>query len=182
MFLTSDEMISILKKRFEENMNRHMNLEWTDVMKRLEINTDKIHSLIAMEITEGEPDIIFKDDGDGAFIFYDCSAESPIGRRNTCYDKKGQEERNKKGVFPNGNAADIANAMGIDLLTEEQYKHLQSFGRFDLKSSSWLKTPSEIRRLGGAIFGDFRYGRVFIYHNSAPSFYSSRGFRGCIKI
>ena len=180
MFLTSDEMISILKKRFEENMNRHMHLEWIDLMKRLENNADKMNSLIEMEVTGGEPDIIFKDGGE--YIFYDCSPESPIGRRNICYDKKGQEERVKKGVFPKGNAVDMAYAMGIELLTEEQYKQLQTLGRFDIKSSSWLKTPFEIRKLDGAIFGDCRYGRVFIYHNSAPSFYSSRGFRGCIKI
>ena len=180
--MTNVELVNILKKRFEENMNRHKSLEWAKVQARLEANAEKLWSLSEMERSGGEPDVVAQDESTGEYIFYDCSAETPIGRRNVCYDGKGQEERNKKGVFPGGNAVDMAAAMGIELLTEEQYRELQKLGNFDMKTSSWVKTPSDIRKLGGAIFGDLRYGHVFIYHNSAPSFYSSRAFRGWLKV
>lgn len=176
------ELIKILKKRFEENMNRHNGFEWTKVQTRLEDCGEKLWSLNEMERTGGEPDVVAQDGATGEYIFCDCSAETPGGRRNICYDGKGQEERNKKGIFPEGNAVDMAAAMGIELLTEEQYRELQKLGNFDLKTSTWLKTPSDIRKLGGAIFADRRYGHVFVYHNSAPSFYSSRAFRGCLKV
>lgn len=180
--MTNSELIDVLKKRFEENMNRHNNLDWAKVRARLEANAEKLRSLGEMERTGGEPDVVAQDETTGEYVFYDCAAETPIRRRNTCYDGKGQEERNKKGIFPEGNAVDMAAAMGIELLTEEQYRELQKLGKFDLKTSSWVKTPADIRKLGGAIFADFRYGHVFIYHNSAPSFYSSRGFRGCLRV
>ena len=176
------ELLDILKKRFEANMNRHKGIEWTKVQEKLEVNTEKLWSLSEMEITGGEPDVIGYDERTGEYIFCDCSAETPIGRRNICYDLKGQEERNKKGVYPEGNAIDMATAMGIEILTEEQYQELQKLGEFDMKTSSWVKTPADIRKLGGAIFADRRYGHVFIYHNSAPSFYSVRGFRGLLKV
>jgi hypothetical protein len=176
------DIINVLKERFETNMNRHMGIEWSEVQSNLESNTKKLWSLSEMEGTGGEPDVIGKDKTTGEFIFCDCSLESPKGRRNICYDLEGQEQRNKKGVFPEGNAIDMAVAMGVELLSEEQYKELQKLGEFDMKTSSWIKTPSEIRKLGGAIFADRRYGNVFIYHNSAPSFYSSRGFRGLLRV
>ena len=180
--MREEELLSILKKRFEENRHRHEALEWADIQKRLEMNQDKRWSLNEMERTGGEPDVISRDQETGEYLFYDCSEESPAGRRNTCYDGDGQAERNKKGVFPAGNAVDLAAEMGIELLTETQYKELQKHGPFDRKTSSWLMTPSDIRELGGAIFADFRYGHVFVYHNSAPSFYSSRAFRGCLRV
>ena len=180
--MTNFELVKILRKRFEDNMSRHNSLEWTKVQARLEDSEEKLRALNEMERTGGEPDVVFQDGATGEYFFYDCSSESPIGRRNICYDGKGQEERNKKGIFPEGNAIDMAAAMGIELLTEEQYRQLQEIGNFDLKTSSWLKTPSDIRKLGGAIFADLRYGHVFVYHNSAPSFYSSRAFRGCLRI
>ncbi|MDF2655569.1 MAG: hypothetical protein K0R19_2043 [Bacillota bacterium] len=180
--MTNKELLNILKERFEKNKHRHENLEWAEVQKRLEGNTEKFRTLLEMEQTGGEPDVISHGELTGEYIFYDCSAESPSGRRNVCYDGAGQAERNKKGVFPDGNAVDMAAAMGIELLTEQQYRELQKYGVFDGKTSSWIKTPSEIRKLGGAVFADFRYGHVFVYHNSAPSFYSSRGFRGCLRV
>lgn len=180
--MTSIELIGILKKRFLDNMHRHEDIKWSDVQERLENNNSKLPSLIEMERTGGEPDVVFKDATTGAYIFMDCSEESPEGRRNTCYDRKGQEERNNKGIFPSGNAVDMAAEMGIDLLTEEQYRALQKLGSFDKKTSSWLMTPPDIRKLGGAIFADYRYGQVFVYHNSTPSFYSSRAFRGSLMI
>ncbi|HHY26650.1 MAG TPA: DUF4256 domain-containing protein [Desulfitobacterium dehalogenans] len=180
--MTNSELIGLLKKRFEENMNRHNGLEWAEVQARLEECAEKLWSLNEMERTGGEPDVIAQDEVTGEYIFYDCSPETPIGRRNICYDGKGQEERNKKGIFPEGNAVDMAAAMGIELLAEEHYRELQRLGNFDLKTSSWLKTPSDIRKLGGAIFADRRYDHVFVYHNSAPSFYSSRAFRGCLRV
>lgn len=180
--MTNSELMGILKKRFEENRHRHNGLEWAKVQARLEDRAEKLSSLNEMERTGGEPDVVAWDGATGEYIFYDCSAETPLGRRNSCYDGKGQEERNKKGIFPQGNAVDMAAAMGIGLLTEEQYRELQKLGNFDLKTSSWLKTPSDIRKLGGAIFADRRYGHVFIYHNSASSFYSSRAFRGCLRV
>lgn len=177
-----EELLKTLKDRFEENMDRHKGLEWAIVQANLEAQPEKLSSLYAMESTGGEPDVVGYDKKTGEYIFYDCSAESPKGRRKICYDGEGQQEREKKGVHPAGNAIDIAAAMGIELLTEEQYRELQKLGEFDTKTSSWIKTPSEIRELGGAIFADRRYDHVFVYHNSAPSFYSSRGFRGSLRV
>ena len=177
-----EELLKILKTRFEENMNRHIDLEWSEIRAKLEANSEKLQSLHAMERTEGEPDVVGQDKESEEFIFYDCSAESPKGRRNVCYDREGQKTREKKGVYPAGNAIDMATAMGIELLTEEEYRGLQRLGNFDLKTSSWIKTPSDIRKLGGAIFADCRYDHVFVYHNSAPSFYSARGFRGSLRV
>jgi len=163
-------------------MYRHKGLEWAKIQAKLEANTEKLRSLDEMERTGGEPDVVGHDKKTGEYIFYDCSAESPKGRRNVCYDREGQETREKQGVRPGGNAIDMAAAMGIELLTEEQYRELQKLGNFDTKTSSWVKTPSDIRKLGGAIFADRRYGNVFVYHNSAPSFYSARAFRGSLKV
>ncbi|MFX0008831.1 MAG: DUF4256 domain-containing protein [Candidatus Hermodarchaeota archaeon] len=176
------ELLRTLKARFEKNMNRHKNLEWAKAQARLEANLEKLWALNEMERTGGEPDIIGHDKKTGEYIFYDCSAESPKGRRNVCYDREGQEAREKKGVHPEGNAIDMAATMGIELLTEEEYRELQKLGNFDTKTSSWVKTPSDIRKLGGAIFADRRYDHVFVYHNSAPSFYSARGFRGSLRV
>jgi hypothetical protein len=177
-----EELLKTLKVRFEENMDRHKGLEWAKVQAKLEAHPEKLSSLNAMESTGGEPDVVGYDKKTGETIFYDCSAESPEGRRSICYDGEGQREREKKGVHPAGNAIDIAAAMGIELLTEEQYRELQVLGEFDTKSSSWIKTPPEIRELGGAIFADRRFDHVFVYHNSAPTFYSSRGFRGSLRV
>jgi hypothetical protein len=177
-----EELLRVLKARFEKNMNRHEGLEWTNLQAKLEANNEKLWSLNEMERTSGEPDVIGRDKKSDEYIFYDCSAESPKGRRNVCYDREGQEEREKKGVRPNGNAIDMAATMGIELLTEEQYRELQKLGNFDLKTSSWVKTPPDIRKLGGAIFADRRYDHVFVYHNSTPSFYSARGFRGSLRV
>ena len=175
-----EELISILKSRFEKNMNRHKNLEWAKVQAKLEANTEKLWSLGEMEKTGGEPDVVGFDKEAGEYIFYDCAAESPKERRSLCYDREAWEAR--KANKPQGNAIDTASAMGIELLTEEQYRDLQKLGHFDTKTSSWLKTPSEIRKLGGAIYGDFRYGNVFVYHNGAESYYTARGFRGSLRI
>lgn len=177
----SRELLAVLQERFENNMHRHPGITWEEVQKRLEERPEKLAVLQAMETTGGKPDVIGRD-AEGSIIFCDCSPETPAGRRNTCYDRAGQVDREKKKVFPQGNALDMAAEMGIELLDEEQYRALQKLGPFDTKTSSWLKTPDDVRKLGGAIFGDFRYGRVFIYHNSAGSFYSSRGFRGLVKI
>jgi hypothetical protein len=174
------ELLGLLKVRFEKNMKRHQGLEWGKVQARLEANSEKLWSLGEMERTGGEPDVVGFDKKTGEFIFYDCSAESPQGRRSICYDREGLESR--KEHQPEGNAIDLAAAMGIELLTEEQYRELQQLGRFDMKTSSWLKTPAEIRKLGGAIFADFRYGTVFVYHNGAQSYYAARGFRGSLKV
>lgn len=176
------ELMNILKERFENNLERHKNIDWSDVEIRIEENSEKFYSLYEMEKTGGEPDVIGFDKETEEYIFCDCSKESPKNRRSICYDGKGQEERVKKNVFPEGNAVDMAENMGIELLDEKQYMELQKLGDFDTKTSSWIKTPSDIRKLGGAIFADFRYGHVFIYHNSAPSFYSSRGFRGLLRV
>ncbi|NPV65991.1 MAG: DUF4256 domain-containing protein [Anaerolineae bacterium] len=176
------ELLRVLKARFEKNMNRHKGLEWAKVQAKLEANLEKLRSLSEMERTGGEPDVVGYDEKTGEYIFYDCSAESPKGRRSICYDREGQEAREKQGVKPEGNAIDMATAMGIELLTEEQYRALQNLGNFDTKTSSWLKTPADIRKLGGALFADRRYGHVFVYHNSAPSFYSARGFRGWLRV
>ena len=177
-----EELLRALKTRFEKNMNRHKGLEWAKVQAKLEANTEKLWSLNEMERTGGEPDVVGHDKKTGEYIFYDCSAESPKGRRNVCYDREGQEEREKQGLHPEGNAVDMAAAMGIELLTEEQYRELQKLGDFDTKTPSWVKTPSNIRKLGGAIFADCRYGNVFVYHNTAPSFYSVRAFRGSLRV
>lgn len=176
------ELLEILKSRFEENMIRHQGLEWEKVQVKLLANPDKLKSLNEMEKTGGEPDVVGYDEATGDYIFYDCVKESPEGRRNCCYDQKGEDMRTKKGIFPSGNAIEMAAAMGIELLTEGEYRDLQKLDSFDLKTSSWLKTPDEIRKLGGAIFGDRRYDHVFKYHNGAQSFYSSRGFRGSLRV
>jgi hypothetical protein len=177
-----EELLRTLKTRFENNMDRHKGLDWASVQAKLEAHPKKLSSLHAMESTGGEPDIAGYDPQTGEYIFYDCSAESPAGRRSICYDGEGQQERVKKGVHPAGNAVDLAAAMGIELLTEEQYRELQKLGEFDTKTSSWIKTPSDIRELGGAIFADRRFGHVFVYHNSAPTFYGARGFRGSLRV
>ena len=180
--MTNNELLEILKNRFEANMNRHKDIEWAQVQEKLEANTDKLRSLSEMERTGGEPDVIGQNEDTGEYIFCDCSSETPKGRRTICYDRKGEELRKKKGVYPEGNAIDLADAMGIEILDEEQYRKLQALGEFDIKTSSWIKTPSDIRQLGGAIFADCRYGHVFVYHNSAHSFYSSRAFRGLLRV
>ena len=175
-----EELLRVLKARFEKSMNRHKGLEWAKVRAKLEANTDKLWSLNEMESTGGEPDVVGHDRKTGEYIFYDCSAESPKGRRSLCYDREGQEAR--KAFKPKDNVIDMAAAMGIELLTEEQYRELQTLGHFDTKTSSWLKTPSDIRTLGGALFADYRYGNVFVYHNSAPSYYAARAFRGSLRV
>jgi len=175
-----EELLRALKARFEKNMNRHKGLEWAKVQAKLEANAEKMWSFNEMERTGGEPDVVGHDIKTGEYIFYDCSAESPKGRRSVCYDREGQESR--KEHKPDNNATDMAAAMGIELLTEEQYRELQKLGSFDTKTSSWLKTPSEIRKLGGAIFADFRYGNVFVYHNGAESYYGARAFRGSLRV
>ncbi|MBI5667386.1 MAG: DUF4256 domain-containing protein [Chloroflexi bacterium] len=177
-----EELLRVLKARFEKNMNRHEGLEWAKVQAKLEANSEKLWSLHEMERTGGEPDVVGYDKKTGEYIFCDCSAESPKGRRNVCYDREGQQAREKQGVYPAGNVIDMATAMGIELLTEEQYRELQKLGNFDTKTSSWVKTPAEIRKLGGALFADRRYGQLFVYHNSAPTFYSARGFRGSLRV
>lgn len=173
-------LLKTLKARFEKNMNRHKGIEWTKVQAKLEANAEKLWSLYEMEETEGEPDVVGYDKKAGEYIFYDCSAETPKGRRNTCYDYEAQESR--KEHKPKNNAIDMAAAMGIELLSEEQYRELQKLGKFDTKTSSWLKTPAGIRELGGAIFADYRYGQVFVYHNGAQSYYGVRGFRGSLRV
>lgn len=174
------ELLSILKDRFEKNKQRHKGIEWAKVLAKLQTNAEKLWSLYEMERTGGEPDIVAEDKKKGEYIFYDCAAESPKGRRSICYDREGLESR--KEFKPENNAIDMAAAMGIEMLTEEEYRYLQELGKFDTKTSSWLKTPAEIRKLGGALFADFRFGRVFIYHNGAPSYYAGRGFRGSLRI
>jgi hypothetical protein len=175
-----EELLRALKARFEKNMNRHKGLEWAKVQAKLEANTEKLRSLNEMERTGGEPDVVGHAKKTGEYVFYDCSAESPKGRRNICYDREGQEAR--KAFKPENNAIDMAAAMGIELLTEEHYRELQKLGNFDMKTSSWVKTPSDIRKLGGALFADRRYGNVFVYHNSAPSYYGARAFRGSLRV
>lgn len=173
-------LIATLQTRFEKNMGRHKNLEWKKIQAKLQEHTKKLHSLNEMEKTGGEPDVVGFDKKTGEYIFYDCSTESPLGRRNLCYDREALEAR--KTFKPKNTALDMAEAMGIELLTEEQYKELQKLGMFDTKTSSWLKTPPEIRKLGGAIFGDCRYNHVFVFHNGADSYYASRGFRGSLRV
>jgi hypothetical protein len=176
----SEELLFLLKARFEKNMNRHKGIEWDKVQAKLEVNAEKLWSLDEMEITGGEPDVVGYDKTADEYIFYDCVAESPKGRRSVCYDHEALEAR--KEHKPGNSAVEMANDIGIELLTEEQYRELQKLGKFDTKTSSWLKTPAEIRKLGGAIFADFRYGNVFVYHNGAESYYAARGFRGLLRV
>ena len=175
-----EELLTTLKARFEKNMNRHKGLEWAKVRARLEANAERLWSLNEMERTDGEPDVVAHDIKTGECVFYDCSPESPKGRASLCYDREALDSR--KEHKPKNSAMDMAAAMGIELLTEAQYQDLQKFGDFDTKSSSWMKTPGDIRKLGGAIFGDRRFGRVFVYHNGAESYYSGRGFRGWLRV
>ena len=177
-----EELLNTLKDRFVENMDRHKGLEWSKIQAKLGAHPEKLSSLNAMESTGGEPDVVGFDKKAGEYIFYDCSAQTPEGRRNICYDGAAQQEREKKGVYPGGNAVDIAAAMGIELLNEDQYRALQELGEFDTTTSSWIETPAEIRKLGGALFCDRRYDHVFVYHNGAPSFYGVRGFRGSLRV
>lgn len=175
-----EELLSALRARFEKHMNRHKGLEWNQVQAKLRASPDKLWSLSEMERTGGEPDVVGHDKKTGEFIFYDCSAESPKGRRSVCYDREALDSR--KEFKPEGNAMDMAETMGIELLTEEQYRELQRLGEFDTKTSSWVQTPSAIRKLGGALFADRRYDTVFVYHNSAPSYYAARGFRASLRV
>ncbi len=173
-------LLGALKTRFEKNMNRHARLAWSEVQARLEARPDKLRSLHEMETSGGEPDVVGKDAATGEYIFYDCSAESPAGRRSLCYDEEALESR--KEHQPDGSAVGLAAAMGIDLLTEEEYRALQQLGKFDQKTSSWVKTPAAIRQLGGALFCDRRFDHVFVYHNGAISYYAARGFRGSLRV
>ena len=183
--ISPNEQVAFLEKlkiRFEENSARHKELEWSKIELKLDERPEKVSSLYAMESTGGEPDVIGFDKKLNEYIFCDCSEQSPSGRRSICYDGEAQQEREKKGVHPAGNAIEIAKAIGIDLLDEDQYRALQKLGEFDTKTQSWIRTPAEIRELGGALFADRRYDQVFVYHNSAPSFYAARGFRGILKV
>jgi hypothetical protein len=175
-----EDLLRTLKARFEKHLDRHKGLEWAGVQARLEAQPDKLESLGQMESTGGEPDVVGRDRKTGEYIFFDCSAESPKGRRSLCYDPKALEAR--KEFKPEDSAMGRAAAMGIEMLTEEQYRELQTLGAYDTKTSSWLKTPPDVRTLGGAIFGDRRYGRVFVYHNGAQSYYGGRGFRGWLRV
>lgn len=175
-----EELLNTLKIRFEKHVKRHTNIEWSEVLARLEAHPEKLGSLSAMEQSGGEPDVVARDEKTGEFVFYDCSAETPQGRVNTCYDRAAQAARKK--FPPERNALEMAAEMGIELLTEEEYRQLQTLGEFDLKTSSWIKTTPEVRKLGGALFADRRYDRVFVYHNGADSYYGARGFRGSLRI
>lgn len=175
-----EELLRALQARFEKNMNRHQGLEWAKVKAKLEANPEKLWSLSEMEKTGGEPDVVGHDKKTGAYIFFDCSPESPKDRRSLCYDREALDSRKKDK--PKNNAIDMAAAMGIELLTEEEYRQLQELGDFDSKTSSWVKAPAEMRKLGGALFGDRRFGRVFMYHNGAESYYAARGFRGSLRV
>ena len=177
---SSEEMLSILKTRFLKNMHRHADLDWQKIQQKLETNPKKLSILQKMEETAGEPDVVDFDQESGEYVFVDCAAESPKERRSFCYDRDALEKR--KENKPKNNALDKAAEMGIEILSEEDYRYLQTLGSFDTKTSSWLETPENIRKLGGAIFGDFRYGTVFIYHNGAESYYAARGFRGKMKV
>ena len=175
-----DELFKLLKIRFEKNVNRHIGIKWDELLHKLNANNEKLWSLNEMERTGGEPDVVGFDEKTGEYIFYDCSAESPKGRRSICYDREALDSR--KEFKPNGNAIEMAIAMGVELLNEEQYRELQKTGKFDEKTSNWIYTPDEIRKLGAALFVDFRYGKVFVYHNSAPSYYKVRGFRSFLRV
>ena len=176
----SNELLRALKARFERNMNRHKDLEWAQVQVKLESNAGKLWSLHEMERTGGEPDVVGRDKNTGECIFYDCSPESPKGRRSLCYDREALDSR--KEAKPKDSATDMAAAMGVELLTEEEYRELQKLGNFDAKTSSWVKTPLDIRKLGGALFCDRRFNTVFLYHNGAESYYAARGFRGLLRV
>jgi hypothetical protein len=183
MELSTEErsnLLKSLKSRFEKNMHRHEGLEWPEIQTRLEANADKLNSLDAMEESGGEPDVVGRDSGTGEYLFYDCAAESPKGRRSLCYDRHALESR--KEHKPKNSARDVAAEMGVEILTEEQYRNLQQLEPFDLKTSSWVKTPESIRELGGAIFCDRRFDHVFTYHNGAESYYAARGFRAVLKV
>jgi hypothetical protein len=175
-----DELLGTLKARFEKNVERHKRLEWAKVEAKLQASPEKLWSLSEMERTGGEPDVVGQDKATGEYVFYDCAAETPKGRRSVCYDREALESR--KEHQPANNALDMAAAMGIEILTEEQYRELQKLGEFDEKTSSWIETPADIRKLGGALFADRRYGHVFVYHNGAQSYYAARGFRGALKV
>ena len=175
-----ENLLKALKARFEKHMHRHQGVEWAKVEGRLEASAESLWSLHEMERTGGEPDVVGRDEKTGEYVFYDCSAESPKGRRSLCYDREALEAR--KEHKPKDSALDMAAAMGIEILTEEQYRELQELGEFDTKTSSWIRTPPEIRKLGGALFADRRYDTVFVYHNSAPSYYAARGFRGSLRV
>lgn len=175
-----EELLSSLQERFEKNMDRHKNLEWDKVYAKLESNDDKLWSLYGMEQTGGEPDVVDYEEATDSYVFFDCAAESPSGRRSLCFDQQALDSRKKNK--PENSAVSLATDMGIELLTEEQYHFLQKVGNFDTKTSSWVQTPADIRNLGGALFCDFRYGRVFTYHNGAESYYAARGFRGSLKV
>ena len=174
------ELLKTLKARFEKHMHRHAGLEWSKIQAKLEADVGKFRALSEMERTGGEPDVVRYDKQANEYVFCDCSAESPVGRRSVCYDRDGLESR--KEHRPENNAVDLAAAMGIEILTEEQYRELQGLGVFDAKTSSWIQTPAGIRKLGGALFADFRYGQVFVYHNGAQSYYAARGFRGSLRV
>ena len=175
-----DELLKVLKTRFEKNMIRHKGLEWAKVQAKLDDNIEKLWSLVEMENSGGEPDVVGYDEKTGEYLFYDCSPETPKGRRNVCYDREALDAR--KEHKPQTSAMDTAAAMGIEILTEEQYRELQKLGNFDTKTSSWVKTPSDIRKLGGALYCDRRYSKVFVYHNGADSYYGARGFRGSLRV
>jgi hypothetical protein len=175
-----EELLGVLKARFQKNLNRHGGLEWAKVQARLEANPEKLRSLHEMESTGGDPDVVGHDKKSGEYIFYDCSAESPKGRRSLCYDREALDSR--KENKPKGDALGLAGAIGVELLTEEQYRELQTLGEFDTKTSSWVKTPSAIRKLGGALFCDRRFNTVFVYHNGAESYYAARAFRGSLRV
>lgn len=176
----TEALINVLKARFEKNMNRHAGMEWVKVQAKLETIVEKLWSLNEMEITGGEPDVVAYDENTGEYVFYDCAAESPKGRRSVCYDHEALEAR--KEYKPVNSAVEMAKGMGIELLNEEQYRELHKLGKFDAKTSSWIKTPADIRKLGGAIFADYRYATIFIYHNGAESYYAARGFRGSLRV
>lgn len=175
-----EAMFLILKTRFENHMNRHKGLEWSKIQVKLEACPEKLWSLNEMELTGGDPDVVGFDQNTGEYLFYDCSPESPKGRRSLCYDRKALDSR--KEYKPKDNVLDVASAMGVELVTKDEYLNLQQFGPFDVKTSSWVKTPDEIRQLGGAIFSDYRFGHVFVYHNGAESYYPARGFRGLLRV
>ena len=175
-----EDLLQVLKARFEKNMHRHVGIAWAEVQAKLEGNPDALRSLQGMEATGGEPDVIGQDKESGHFTFCDCSPETPTGRRSTCYDVEARESR--KENKPENSAVEMATAMGVNLLTEERYQELQKLGDFDTKTSSWIKTPSDVRALGGALFCDRRYGKVFVYHNGAQSYYAARGFRGSLRV